>query len=91
MHQCGFLRVRHRELSSSDYIVHHTRRGPQSAVLIGRSRASLDLVYQNFLAAITSEFGFVPKELILRADTGELTIKNETQQIVVDKNGKVLR
>ena len=34
---------------------------------------------------------FIPKELLLRADTGELTIKNETQQIVVDKNGKVLR
>ena len=37
------------------------------------------------------ELPFVPKELILRTDTGELTMKNETQQVVVDKNGKILR
>lgn len=34
---------------------------------------------------------FVPKEINLRADTGELTIKNETQVTVVDKNGKIVR
>ncbi len=34
---------------------------------------------------------FVPKELNLRPDTGELTIKNDTQMTVIDKNGKVLR
>jgi hypothetical protein len=34
---------------------------------------------------------FIPKEIVLRQETGEVTIKNETQQIVIDKNGKVLR
>ena len=41
--------------------------------------------------AVNYDLPFVPKELLLRPDTGEITIKNETQQIVVDKNGKVLR
>lgn len=34
---------------------------------------------------------FIPKELNLRSDTGELTIKNETQITIVDKNGKVVK
>ena len=34
---------------------------------------------------------FLPAELMLNPDTGELVIKNETQQMVVDKNGKVVR
>jgi len=41
--------------------------------------------------SVNYELPFVPKELLLRTDTGEITIKNETQQVVVDKNGKVLR
>ena len=34
---------------------------------------------------------FTPSELILTADTGELVIKNDLQQTVVDKNGKVVK
>ncbi|HEY0654553.1 MAG TPA: hypothetical protein VGD65_15560 [Chryseosolibacter sp.] len=34
---------------------------------------------------------FVPKEINLRQDTGELTIKNDAQVTVIDKNGKVLK
>lgn len=34
---------------------------------------------------------FQPKEIVLRQDTGEVTLKNEAQQIVIDKNGKVIR
>ncbi len=32
---------------------------------------------------------FAPSELIVSAETGELLIKNDTQQVVLDKNGKV--
>jgi hypothetical protein len=34
---------------------------------------------------------FTPSELVLKTDTGELLIKNDTQQTVVDKNGKVVK
>jgi tetratricopeptide (TPR) repeat protein len=34
---------------------------------------------------------FIPKELVLKPETGELTIKNDTQQTVIDKNGKVVK
>jgi hypothetical protein len=34
---------------------------------------------------------FQPKEILFRQDTGEVTLKNETQLTVIDKNGKVLR
>ena len=34
---------------------------------------------------------FTPSEIVLRADTGELVIKNGAQQTVVDKNGKVVK
>lgn len=34
---------------------------------------------------------FVPKEIQLRPDTGEITLKNETQTAVIDKNGKQIR
>jgi hypothetical protein len=37
------------------------------------------------------QLSFIPKEIVLKQDTGEVTIKNETQQTVIDKNGKVLR
>jgi hypothetical protein len=32
----------------------------------------------------------VPKELVFKADTGELTIKADALQSVVDKNGKIV-
>jgi hypothetical protein len=34
---------------------------------------------------------FLPKEITLKPDTGEVTLKNEGQQLVIDKNGKVLK
>jgi len=34
---------------------------------------------------------FIPKEMVLKPETGELTIKNDTQQTVVDKNGKLVK
>jgi hypothetical protein len=34
---------------------------------------------------------FIPKEIQLKQDTGEVTIKNDTQQTVIDKNGKVVK
>lgn len=34
---------------------------------------------------------FVPKEITFRQDTGELTIRNDAQVTVIDKNGKVLK
>jgi hypothetical protein len=34
---------------------------------------------------------FVPKEIQFKSDTGELTVKNDSQSTVIDKNGKVLK
>ena len=34
---------------------------------------------------------FTPSEIVVSADTGDLVISNGTQQMVVDKNGKVVR
>jgi hypothetical protein len=34
---------------------------------------------------------FVPKEILFKSETGELTIKGETQQSVIDKNGKMVK
>jgi len=34
---------------------------------------------------------FTPSEIVLRTDTGELVIKNDAHQTVVDKNGKVVK
>ena len=38
---------------------------------------------------IDQPLAFAPAELALSADTGELLIRNGTQQVVVDKNGRV--
>jgi hypothetical protein len=37
------------------------------------------------------QLAFLPKEIVLKQDTGEVTLKNESQQIVIDKNGKVMK
>jgi hypothetical protein len=34
---------------------------------------------------------FTPNEIVLRSDTGELVIKGDAHQTVVDKNGKVVK
>jgi hypothetical protein len=33
----------------------------------------------------------VPKEIIFKSETGELTLKGETLTVVVDKNGKMVK
>lgn len=55
--------------------------------------ATLAKIYRSDGLAWSNNYqlNFVPKELNLRADTGELTIKNDTQLTIVDKNGKVVR
>ncbi len=55
--------------------------------------ATLAKIYRSDGLAWSNNYqvGFVPKEITFRQDNGELTIKNETQQTVIDKNGKVLR
>jgi hypothetical protein len=59
----------------------------------GKFPATLAKIYRTdgLAWSVNYELAFVPKELMLRTDTSELTMKNETQQVVVDKNGKVLR
>jgi hypothetical protein len=59
----------------------------------GKFPATLAKIYRTDGLAwtVNYELPFIPKELQLRTDTSELTVKNESQQIVVDKNGKVLR
>jgi hypothetical protein len=59
----------------------------------GKFPATLAKIYRTdgLAWSMNYELAFVPKELMLRTDTSELTMKNETQQVVVDKNGKVLR
>jgi hypothetical protein len=37
------------------------------------------------------QIGFIPKEILLKQDTGEITLKNETQAAVIDKNGKLIK
>jgi hypothetical protein len=39
----------------------------------------------------TYQLGFVPKEILFKPDTGELTVKGDSQSTVIDKNGKVVK
>jgi tetratricopeptide (TPR) repeat protein len=34
---------------------------------------------------------FIPKEILFKPDIGEVTVKNDTHQVVIDKNGKVVK
>jgi hypothetical protein len=34
---------------------------------------------------------FIPKEIFVKPDTGEVTLRNDSQQTVIDKNGKILK
>jgi hypothetical protein len=58
-----------------------------------RYSASIAKIYKSDGLAWNNSyaFGFIPKEISFRADTGELTIQSDTQQSVIDKNGKLLR
>jgi hypothetical protein len=70
-------------------------------VLIYSERATKDNKYPTTLAKIYLSDGlawnfnynlaFVPKEMSFKPDTGELTIKNDVTQVVIDKNGKMLK
>jgi hypothetical protein len=55
--------------------------------------ATLAKIYRSDGLAWSNNYqlAFIPKEIVLKPETGEVTIKNEAQQIVVDKNGKVLK
>ena len=68
-------------------------------VLIYSEKAGKDNKYAATLAKIYRSdglawnynytFAFTPKELVFKSDTGEITIKSDGMQAVVDKNGKV--
>lgn len=70
-------------------------------VLMYSERASKDNTYVASVAKIYRSDGlawsntyalpFAPKELSFRADTGELTMKANTLQRTIDKNGKLLK
>jgi len=53
--------------------------------------ASLAKIYRSDGLAWNNNysFGFIPKEIIFKPETGELTIKGDAQQSVIDKNGKM--
>lgn len=55
--------------------------------------ATLAKIYRSDGLAWKGDYplNFVPSELVLAADTGELIISNGEQQLVVDKNGKVVK
>jgi hypothetical protein len=55
--------------------------------------ATLAKIYRSDGLAWSNNYqlAFIPKEIALKPDTGEVTLKNDAQQIVIDKNGKLLR
>ncbi len=55
--------------------------------------ATLAKVYKSDGLAWNNNYSlpFLPKEVSFKSDTGELTIKGETQQSIVDKNGKLMK
>lgn len=55
--------------------------------------ATLAKVYKSDGLAWNSNYSlaFVPKEVMFKPDTGEFTIRGESQQSVIDKNGKLIK
>jgi hypothetical protein len=55
--------------------------------------ASLAKIYRSdgLAWSYNYQLNFVPKEIIFKPDTGELTLKGETLNVVVDKNGKMVK
>jgi hypothetical protein len=55
--------------------------------------ATLAKIYRSDGLAWSTNFQlpFIPTEILFKSETGELNIKGETQQCVVDKNGKLLK
>lgn len=55
--------------------------------------ATLAKIYKSDGLAWTNNYQltFVPREIVLKPDTGEVTIKADGQTIVIDKNGKLIK
>ncbi len=55
--------------------------------------ASLAKIYRSDGLAWSNNytFAFIPKQISFKPETAEITIKGETQQMVIDKNGKVVK
>ena len=55
--------------------------------------ATLAKIYRSDGLAWSNNYavGFIPKEILFKQETGELTIKADGQQAVVDKNGKMMK
>lgn len=58
-----------------------------------KHNATLAKIYRSDGLAWSNNYQltFIPKEITLKPDTGEVTLKSDAQQIVIDKNGKLLR
>ena len=87
-------------LASSKALTYSDGAGQIYFVLVYSERPHKDKFYATLAKIYRSDglawkmdypLTFSPSELMLRTDTGELVIKNGTQQTVVDKNGKVLK
>lgn len=55
--------------------------------------ASLAKIYRSDGLAWSNSFqlGFIPRDVTFKPETGELTVKGDTQAVVIDKNGKMLK
>jgi len=88
-------------LPSSKALTYSDGGGQIYFVLIYTERPSKDGKYAATLAKIyrsdglawsmNYQLGYLPKEIQFKPDGGEVTIKGETQQNTVDKNGKMLK
>jgi len=70
------------------FVLVYSERGKE-----GKYPATLAKIYRSDGLAWSNNYplAFVPKEINFKQDSGELTIKNDTQLSVIDKNGKVLK
>jgi hypothetical protein len=88
-------------LSNTRALTYADPQGHVYYVLVFSDRIGKDSKYPVTLAKIYSSDGlawsnnvtlpFIPKEINFKPETSELTIKDDTGQVVVDKNGKVIR
>ena len=59
----------------------------------GKHAATLAKIYRSdgLAWSMNYQLGYVPKEIQFKPDGGELTIKGDTQQNTIDKNGKLVK
>ncbi|RAV99617.1 hypothetical protein [Pseudochryseolinea flava] len=86
------------KLSHAKSLVHSDAAGQVFYVLVYSGAASKENKYTLSLAKLYRSDGlawnnnyavsFLPQEILYKQETGELVIKNETQQLLIDKNGK---